>query len=443
MNSILFEKARITAEKLAASGYEAYFVGGCVRDMLMGRECHDIDITTDALPEEIISVFSGEKMILTGMKHGTVTVVTDGIPFEITTYRIDGEYSDFRRPDSVTFTKDITADLSRRDLTVNAMAMGLDGTIIDPFGGRNDIEKKTIRCVGEPEKRFTEDALRILRAMRFSSQLGFEIEEKTAYAVISMRSLLKNISAERIRDEIDKLICGINCIDVLLRFSDVIVEVIPEFAPCVGFDQHSPYHKYTVWEHIVRAVASAPADDLMLRRSLFFHDIAKPVCATFDETGRGHFKGHDEVGAEMTGKIMRRMHYDKRSTAFACDLIARHSRRIIGINDCKRLMSEIGDELFFELMRFKKCDNSAKHDFVREENAMFDRFIREGKRIIAADECRGMANLAVSGDDIKAIGLKGKAIGEALREMLSLVIDEKLPNDKKLLIEYAEQRWTE
>lgn len=428
-------------EKLESCGYEAYTVGGCVRDTLMKRNIHDTDITTNAVPEQITEVFSGYKVIPTGLKHGTVTILKNGVPYEITTYRIDGEYKDSRRPESVEFTSSITEDLARRDFTMNAIAMDRNGNIADPFGGQADIENRLIRCVGDPEQRFSEDALRIMRAVRFASQLGFEIEKKTAEAIHSMKNRLKNISCERIRSELDKLLCGKYCVEVLLRYSDIITAIIPEFEPSIGFDQHSPYHKYNVWEHTVRAIDSAPSDNVKLRTALLFHDIAKPACATFDENGRGHFKKHALIGAEMTQKIMKDMKYDSETMSYAVMLIARHSKKIFDRIAVKKMMADIGDNLFFELMEMKKCDNLAKNDFVLDENELFDRLIDEGRSIIENNECRGLRHLAVNGKDMMDIGLKGREVGDALNELLVLVLEEKMQNIKDDLLNYAKQRW--
>lgn len=431
--------AEIILSELENHGFEAYMVGGCVRDTIMGRDYHDIDITTNALPDEILKVFSSYKVIPTGIKHGTVTVFCGGKPFEITTYRIDGKYTDCRRPDSVEFTSDITADLTRRDFTINAAAMDKKGCIVDPFGGISDINNGIIRCVGEPEKRFSEDALRIMRAVRFSSQLGFRIDSATADAVHRMKDLLQNISHERIRDELDKLICGKNCINVLLDYSDVITSVIPEFKPSIGLDQCSPYHKYNVWEHTVRALSSASENDLILRRTLFFHDIGKPACMKFDETGRGHFKQHDRVGSEITEKVMKRLRYDTKSISCSAALIANHSKKLRGRADVKKMMYRIGDELFFSLIEMKKCDNLAKNEFVLEENRFFDELAEMGREIVAADECRSLKGLAVNGSELTVIGFQGAEIGEMQRRLLELVMEDKLPNTKEALIEYAEQ----
>ena len=425
---------------LEQNGYEAYMVGGCVRDRIMGREIHDTDITTNALPEQIMEAFSGYRIIPTGIRHGTVTVICGDVPYEITTYRIDGEYTDHRRPDSVEFTTDISDDLARRDFTVNAIAMDRHGNIVDPFGGREDIERKLIRCVGAPEQRFAEDALRIMRAIRFSSQLGFRIDVRTARAIYDMNSQLSNISRERIREELDKTICGRNAVEVLMEYSNVIISVIPEVKPCIGLDQRSPYHKYNVWEHMIRAMAAAPQEDLLLRRTLFFHDIGKPPCMKLDETGRGHFKQHDRVGAEMTEKIMKRLRYDKRTIADTVKLIAYHSKKLKNRTDVKKMLSVMGDKLFFKLMELKKCDNSAKNPFVADENHVFDSYMEMAREMIANNECRSIKGLAVKGTDLMALGLEGEEIGTILEEILQLVMEERLTNEKRALMKYIRQR---
>ena len=428
-------------ERLELSGFEAYTVGGCVRDMIMKRPVHDTDITTNALPEQIMNVFSDCRVIPTGIKHGTVTIMKNSTPYEITTYRIDGEYKDSRRPESVEFTKNITEDLARRDFTMNAIAMDRHGNIADPFNGQADIADKIIRCVGDPVQRFSEDALRIMRAVRFASQLGFDIEEKTAEAIHSMKGRLKNISMERIRSELDKLLCGEHCVKVLLEYSDIITSVIPEFGPSIGFDQHSPYHKYDVWEHTVRAIGYAPADNVKMRTALLFHDIAKPACATFDRNGRGHFLKHGPVGAEMTQDIMKRMKYDGETVSYAVMLIARQSKKVFDRVAVKKMMADIGDNLFFELMELKKCDNLAKNDFVFEENELFNQLISEGRSIIENNECRSLRDLAAKGNDLMEIGLNGKDVGNALSELLKLVLEGKLDNIRDDLINYAKLRW--
>lgn len=431
-----FPEAEALLKRLEDAGFEAYYVGGCVRDHLMGRAVHDVDITTNALPEQTAAVFEGYKVIPTGIKHGTVTVLAGGTPYEITTYRVDGSYSDSRRPDSVEFTPDIVQDLARRDFTMNAIAMDIRGNIVDPFGGRGDIEHSLIRCVGEPEKRFTEDALRIMRGIRFASQLGFGIEEKTAQAIIDMRGRLSIISRERVREELDKLLCGKDCGKVLTDYRVIIAEIIPEMVACFGFDQFSRYHKYDVYEHIVKAVTSAPQDQLILRRALLLHDIAKPQMFTLDENGVGHFKGHAKVSAEMAKEILTRLRFDNRTIALTSQLIAHHSDKIHSERQIRLMVSEFGIETFLMLMDFKKYDNCGKNDFVLNENEEFDRFKVIAREFADSGECITLSQLALSGSDLTELGFRGREIGTALAQLHSLVISGDLPNDKQALTDY-------
>lgn len=425
---------------LEDSGFEAYYVGGCVRDVLRGKNPNDVDITTNALPQEIMSVFSRFTVIPTGIKHGTVTVIDDGIPYEITTFRVDGEYSDSRRPDSVTFTPNLNEDLARRDFTMNAIAMDRFGNIIDPFGGQQDIKNGIIRCVGNPVKRFTEDALRIMRAVRFASQLGFRIDEETSAAVHSMKNRLNKIASERIRDELDKLICGENCIKILMEYSDIITEIIPELSDSIGFDQKSDYHKYTVWEHTVRAIDYSPSDSPLIRRALLFHDIAKPKCAVFDEHGKGHFKGHPQEGAEMCRNIMKKLRYDGKTIAVTYQLINWHGEKIKNRIEIKKIMNHLGPEGFLQLLAMKSCDDRAKNHFVKDSIPdYFDRARMCGE-ICASGECYSLKQLAVNGADLENLGFSGSEIGEKLREILDLVIEEKLENSREAIFACLNRR---
>lgn len=441
------EKCLHILRKLEKSGFEAYIIGGCVRDMIMGRQVHDFDITTNALPQQIIDVFADERTIPTGIKHGTVTVMYENEPFEVTTFRIDGEYSDCRRPDSVEFTSSLREDCARRDFTMNAIAMDCNGNISDFFGGIQDIEKRIIRCVGDPEQRFTEDALRILRAVRFSSTLEFDIEKNTAECALKLRKNLDFVSAERIRAELVKLICGKNCIDVMLNYREIIGQIIPEMNVCFDFSQHSPYHRYNVYEHIVRAVGNAPNSEI-LRTALLFHDIGKPQTFRLDENGRGHFKGHAEVSADIAREIMRRLTFDNKTIDTACTLIAMHGdkfnfggddRKSMPIGDIKRMISKIGAENFFLLLKLKKADNSAKNDFVLDENNELDRIAEVAEKLIAENCCMSLAQLEINGNDLKSVGLKGRAIGECLNNLLDKVMGDEIENNYNKLIEYAKE----
>ncbi|MDO4863031.1 MAG: CCA tRNA nucleotidyltransferase [Ruminococcus sp.] len=420
-------------KKLESAGFEAYIVGGCVRDALLGREVNDCDITTSAIPEQIMGVFSELKVAPTGLKHGTVTVIYNDMPFEVTTFRVDGSYTDSRRPDSVSFTASLEEDLARRDFTVNAMAMDVRGELHDPFGGRDDLAARVIRCVGAPEKRFREDALRIMRAVRFASTLGFEIEERTSAAALELRGLLDNISRERCRDELSKMIMGENLAEVALKFRDIIAQVIPELRTCFDFEQRSRYHKYTVYEHIVRAVAAAPPDPTV-RTAMLFHDIGKPQMFTLDEDGVGHFKGHAEVSAKAAEVIMRRLRWENAVISDVSAIIARHSDKISSEKQIKRLISRLGEDNFFRLLEAKKADNLAKNEFVLTENAWFDECAELGRRSIEESACMSLRDLAVNGNDIMSLGAEGRQVGECLRELLDLVIDGELPNEREALL---------
>lgn len=425
---------------LEDSGFEAYYVGGCVRDMLRGCKFKDVDIATNALPEQIMSVFSHFTVVPTGIKHGTVTVIDDGIPFEITAYRVDGEYIDNRRPESVKFTSSLTDDLARRDFTMNAIAMDRRGNIVDPYGGANDIKNGLIRCVGNPEKRFNEDALRIMRAVRFASQLGFAVDSETSSVIHAMKNNLRNISRERIRDELDKLICGQNCVEVLLDYSDIITEIIPEFAPSIGFDQHSDYHKYTVWEHTIRSMDAAPGNDVFLRRALLFHDIGKPSCVKYDESGKGHFKGHPQKSAEMARQIMKNLRYDSRSIADTALLIKWHGEKIKNRTEIKKLLNQLGEKNFIKLLEMKSCDDRSKNDFVKDRIPQYFEIAEIGGEIIGSGECYSLKQLSVNGAELERIGFRGSEIGDALKEILNLIIENKLENNRESIMEFLKRR---
>lgn len=431
------EKCLYILKKLESAGFRAYIVGGCVRDMIMGREISDFDITTDALPEQIVKTFADERVIPTGIKHGTVTVMYCNEPFEITTFRIDGEYSDSRRPDNVEFTTSLREDCARRDFTMNALAMDCNGDIYDYFGGMDDAKNHIIRCVGDPEQRFTEDALRILRAIRFASVLGFEIEQSTAESALQLRQRLDFISAERIRTELVKLICGENCVEVMLKYHEIIEQIIPELGKCFNFSQYSPYHKYDVYGHIIRAVGNAPSDNELLRIALLFHDIGKPDTFRLDKNGRGHFKGHAGASAEIALKIMKRLKFDNKTIDTACTLIAMHGdkfdfggddRENMPVSEIKHIISKIGAENFFLLLELKKADNSAKNDFVLDENNIIDKIAETAHRLVAENCCMSLTQLAVNGNDLKSIGFRGREIGECLNGLLDKVMDGELEN---------------
>ena len=427
---------RTAIERLGARGFSAYAVGGCVRDCFLGRTPQDWDITTSALPEETKEVFSDCRLIETGIEHGTVTVLYDGQPLEITTFRVDGDYIDNRHPSSVTFSRSLEDDLARRDFTVNAMAYHPEKGIVDLYGGREDLQKKLVRAVGEPEKRFDEDGLRILRALRFASVLGFAIEEKTAAAIHQKKDLLRNISPERIREEFCKLLVGVGAKEILLDYSDVISVFLPEISPCVGFDQKSKYHCYDVYRHSVEALSCAKPD-LLTRLALLLHDIAKPRTFSLDRRG-GHFYDHGAKGAEMTEEILKRLRFPNDTIERVTLLVEKHDFPIPATERvAKRLMQKMSDEDIDRLMEIKRCDRLAHAEGYREPVESLSAIPELVKKIRAEEACFNLSGLAVKGDDLIRAGIpQGEEIGRALQTLLDKVIDGELPNDKKILLDF-------
>lgn len=430
------EYAVTAVKRLEQHGFEAYFAGGCVRDFIMDIAPHDFDITTSALPEQIKEVFSGFRVIPTGEKHGTITVIIDGGQLEITTYRIEKGYADNRHPDKVEFSSSLAEDLKRRDFTINAMAMDISGRITDIFGGREDIKNGIIRAVGNPEERFNEDALRIMRAMRFAARFGFDIESETAAAVHKLRSLLKNISAERIRDEFTGLLCGEYPDGILRSYGDVIAVFIPEITPCFGFEQHSPYHKYDVWEHTIHAVKSSRNKE-KIRIAMFFHDIAKPDCFRPDETGRGHFKGHALKSAEKAGFIMRRMKFPNRMTDDVTALISHHSDELNTRYELRKLTGEIGMENVFDLLDVQRADSLSKQEFCRERLKKSDGQEKILREIVENHECVCVRDLAVNGYDLMKMGFSGREIKLVLDDLLDNVMRDNVKNERFELLDYT------
>ena len=426
---------------LRRNGFEAYIIGGCVRDRLLGEQPKDYDITTSAHPEETERVFEGFRVIETGIKHGTVTVLIDEMPLEITTYRIDSDYVDNRHPESVTFTKDLREDTARRDFTMNAVAVDENGAIVDFHGGREDIERRIIRCVGDPDKRFGEDALRILRAVRFSSVLGFEIEQRTKEAVFSNKELLKNISSERIASELLKLVCGKNARSVIVEYIDVLSVVIPELAAMKGFDQHNFHHIYDVLEHTAAAVENTPADSPVLRLAALFHDVGKPLCFSMKD-GVGHFYGHASVGADMTNAILSRLKLDNATRETVVKLIKLHDVQIEETETAvKRCMNRHTPEIFFLLLQLKKADTLALAPKWAVRCEYLDRLKKTAEDILSRKECFSMKQLAVNGRDLITIGYApGKELGLCLSDMLERVISGELANERDSLIGFARSR---
>ncbi len=431
---------RDVLDRLEENGFEAFIVGGCVRDSLLGVKPADYDVTTDAKPDQIIRCFEKDfRVIETGIQHGTVTVVSEGENIEVTTYRIDGVYADHRRPENVEFTSKIEDDLSRRDFTINAMAYSDRTGIVDKFGGQKDLFNRIIRCVGDADKRFEEDALRIMRALRFASRLGFRLERDTAAAIHRKKSLLKEIAEERIMAELSGFVIGKSPCDLMIEFDDIFCTIIPEFAKCVDFDQRSRYHLYNVWEHTAHALENSK-EDKEIRLALLFHDIEKPSCFHADEEGQGHFPGHEKKSADTAEHIMQRLRFDKETTKNVCTLIKYHYVTPVDDNRVvKHLISTMGLGMFTKLAEVMKGDSRAKQSFCLERVNILDAMKFRAYEIVNNGECCSLSTLAVKGGDLEAIGYEGRKVGEALDRLLNLVIDEKLPNEKAALIEAARE----
>ena len=426
-------------KELKTAGHSAYVVGGCVRDSLMGNDPSDWDICTDALPEQTLSALGTTNLIENGLRHGTVTVRFNEQNFEITTFRTGGEYVDNRHPKEVRFVRSIREDLSRRDFTINAMAYCPDEGLIDPFGGIHDLNAHIIRCVGDPDRRFNEDGLRLMRALRFSSFLCFTIEKNTAAAIHKNAALLRNISAERIISELDRLIVGPLAVDVMREYSDVIAVFIPEILPMFGFEQHNPHHSYDIWEHTLKVISFTPPN-VTLRLTSLLHDIGKPKCFTRAIDGLGHFHGHPRVGSEMSADILRRLRYDRRTIDIVCRLVLLHDIRPPAQPPyVRRLLAKTGESLFLPLMTIKRADTLGQSDYYREEKL---RYLEELERIGIEELKKGSAitlkELAVNGNDLKGLGITdGIKIGAVLKKLLDLVMDDKLENERTALLDAA------
>jgi len=421
---------------LTASGHEAYLVGGCVRDLLRGAVPHDWDICTSARPEETELCFPDRHVLETGLKHGTVTVLEEGQPYEITTYRAEGPYSDSRRPDYVRFVTSLEADLSRRDFTINAIALGLDGGLRDPFGGAEDIRAGVLRCVGDPAQRFQEDGLRVMRALRFAAALGYQIEEKTAAAVHESRVMLDHVAAERINTELCGLLVGEKAGDVLRQYPDVLCRFWPELGPLVTLEQHNPWHCWGGWEHTVRTVEAAPPD-LILRLTMLLHDIGKPGCKTTDETGVDHFYGHPALSAQLAGRMLRALKFDNATRKRVVTLVEYHDVQLVNRDRViRRWLNRLGPEAFFQLLEVKRADGMGQaYEKVKGRLEELEQLRRTAEEIIAQGQCFSRKDLAVDGRDVIAAGAApGPEVGRVLNRLLEQVLSGEVPNDRDVLL---------
>ena len=494
------QPAREAIVRLQAAGFPAYLVGGCVRDSLLGRTPGDWDITTAATPEQVEAVFAGERIIETGLKHGTVTVLLIEMPLEITTFRTESGYSDHRHPDAVAFTPSLTADLARRDFTINAMAWvplirhgfsvppspegeGLEANLTDPFGGQDDLRNRLIRCVGDPAQRFREDALRILRALRFASQLDFAIDPATAAAAHALRHSLNLVSRERIAVELTKLLCGPAARRILVEYWEILSVPLPELAPMAGLDQRCKYHCYDVLEHSAAAVEAVQPEPL-LRWAALLHDVGKPACFSVDESGRGHFHGHAKAGAPMAREIMTRLRFDRDTVNRVAQLVELHDypidppverqneesedggrgERILrsAQNDgagavsgrpswadtlrraeeraVRKLIGKLGEEDFFRLLALKRADSLAHHPDYRGRVAACDRMEALARELLTRPPCFTVKDLAINGNDLLALGMpRGPEIGKTLAALLEQVLCGDLPNERETLLREAER----
>ena len=435
------QKAAQILKTLNAAGYEAYVVGGCVRDSILGREPGDWDITTSALPEQVKELF--RRTVDTGIQHGTVTVMMDKEGFEVTTYRVDGEYHDGRHPDAVTFTRSLEEDLKRRDFTINAMAYHPEHGLVDLFGGMEDIGKRIIRCVGNPVERFTEDALRMLRAVRFSAQLGFTVEENTKAALARMSGNLEHVSAERIQTELVKLLVSDHPDYLRTAWETGLTrEFLPEFDACMETEQNTPHHCYTVGEHILKSLTEIE-NDRLLRITMLLHDIAKPVVKKTDGNGRDHFKTHGPAGEKLAGKILRRLKFDNDTISKVTRLIRYHDDRPMPeMRSVRHAVNRIGEELFPLYLEVQKADMLAQSEYRREEKAARLQGVTECyHRVLEQKQCVSLKTLAVTGRDLISAGYKpGPELGEILKEMLDHVLEYPQDNDREKLLALLKER---
>lgn len=438
------DKVKRIIDTLTAAGFEAYAVGGCVRDSILGRVPNDWDITTSAKPEETKRLFP--RTIDTGIQHGTVTVLLDREGFEVTTYRIDGEYEDSRHPKEVTFTACLEEDLKRRDFTINAMAYNETDGLVDIFGGTEDIERETIRCVGDARERFSEDALRMLRAVRFSAQLGYQIEERTRKAIQELAPTLQKISAERIQVELVKLVTSPHPDYLRVAYETGITrEILPEFDLCMETPQNNPHHCYNVGEHILHAMLETEPDKV-LRLGMLFHDIGKPQTLTIDEKGITHNKNHPVVGEEMTRQIMHRLKFDNDTIYKVSKIVRFHDQQIeLTQAGVRKAVNRMGEDIFALMFPVHYADICAQSDYQREEKLQRLRRLREiYDEICKSGDAVSLKGLAVNGSDLIALGMKpGRGIGELLGTMLEAVLEDPSLNSREELLRFAKRHIAE
>lgn len=440
MNIVLPQDVIKIIEQLESCGHEAYAVGGCVRDSILGKEPADWDITTSASPEEVKALFT--HTIDTGIAHGTVTIMCGKCGYEVTTYRIDGEYKDGRHPESVAFTNLLSEDLRRRDFTINAMAYNQTEGLVDLFGGMQDLQDGVIRCVGEATERFSEDALRMLRAVRFAAQLGFSIDKATYDAICALAPTIARVSMERIMVELVKLLTSAHPEEMRTVYACGLTGIfLPEFDAMMETPQHTVHHQYSVGEHTIHALMAVPADRV-LRLTMLFHDVAKPVCRTTDEAGNDHFYGHPEIGAEMTGQILRRLKFDNDTIRSVKRLVRFHDMRpVLQEKNVRRSIVKMGLESFPEIFAVKRADTLAQSMYMRQQKLdAIDQFEALYDRIMEKQVCVQKKDLALNGKDLLELGVpQGKKVGEILDLLFAQVIEEPAKNTREELLAEAKR----
>ena len=423
--------------KLHDNGYEAYIVGGCVRDKLLSREPHDYDITTSALPQQVEEVFKDEKIIETGIKHGTVTLLLDNQPYEITTYRNEGNYSDHRHPDQVSFSATLKEDVERRDFTINGMAYNHQEGLVDLVKGQEDLSNGIIRCIGDPDERFNEDALRILRAIRFASRFNFQIEEKTNQAIFNNKDLLKFVSSERILTELKEIITSVNADTYLDQYREVLAVFLPELTEMFDFQQCNHHHNLDLWHHSLLTVRNVP-QDVNTRMAALFHDIGKPGAQFFDENGEAHYHGHQYISYDITEEILKRLHMSNNDTKEILSLIKWHDYVLTSDYTIKKVLKEMPLETYNKLIALKRADNMAKdYNYVLVNDDYYQRLLVLGEQL--SREPLKVSDLNINGYDLLNLGYKGEEIGKILQDLSDRVIKGDLLNEHDVLVEYVER----
>lgn len=430
--------AQQALQLLNQAGHEAYLVGGCVRDCYLGRQPTDFDIATQATPAQMQQVFSDFPVLQTGVAHGTLTVMFDHQPVEITTFRADGPYSDGRRPDSVRFSRHIQEDLQRRDFTVNAMAWHPRQGLVDPFLGRRDCDARLLRAVGEPAQRFREDALRILRALRFVCTLGFAIEEDTLRAMRETAGGLRRIAQERVCQELNLALLGAHAGAALRRYPDILFLALPELIPMLHTPQRTPYHQYDVWEHTLRTLEETPRDPA-LRWAALFHDAGKPQTSTHGPDGTTHFYGHEARSVRLVEEAFLRLRQSRALTQEVAELVRHHDERIDNSN-LRLWLSRLGPDRTLKLLRLMRADAAAHAPHIARQVSQIDALFEEAARLSRSRACLSLKDMAVKGNDLLALGYPADArLGQALSHLLTLVLTQQVPNNRDALLHSARE----